>query len=126
MTFYVRSHVQKSFISHLCIFGLSAWVHCLIKGEISYLSMQDILPAHYTPRRTLVGYNKTFHGYCLYDPTSHHITKHCDVIFDEPFSYGPLGSLSSLLANDDSSGGSPHVSMNHDSSSLAGLLVDDS
>lgn len=54
------------------------------------------------------------------------MTEHHDVIFDEPFPHGLPGSLPSLLASDDSSDGSPHVSMDHVSYPLVGSLVDGS
>lgn len=50
------------------------------------------------------------------------MTKHQNVVFDEPFLHGPLESLSSLLSSDDSHFASTELA----SSSLARSLLNDS
>lgn len=55
------------------------------------------------------------------------MTEHHEAIFDEkPFAHDQLGYIPSLVSNDGSSDDCKHVSMEHASYCLAGLLFDDS
>lgn len=112
--------IGKRFLSHTFVsLDQVAWSTHLIKDKIYHLFILLLTGLW-------LAIVRLFQGYCLYDPTCRQMTKHHDVIFDEHFPHGPPRSLPSLLNSNDSSDGSPHVSMKHVSSTLIGSLVDDS
>jgi hypothetical protein len=92
MTPYEKYYGNKLLVSHYRIFGSSAWAH--IPSE----KRNNLEPKIHC--YTLVGYNKVFKAYRLYDPSTHKVIKHIDVSFDEVPTHGLSGSFPLLLTND--------------------------
>jgi hypothetical protein len=77
---YGKWYGNKSSVFHFRFFGSSAWAHT--PNEVrNILKMPK-------PCYPLVGYKETFQGYRFYDPFTHQVIEHRDVVFDEVPTHG--------------------------------------
>lgn len=89
---YEKWYVNKASIFHFKNCGSSEWAH--IPSE------KKNKPKPKKHHYILVGYNKVSKAYSLYDPSTHKVIEHRDVILDEVPTHYPLGSFPLSITND--------------------------
>ena len=99
MTPYEDWHGQKSNLTHLRIFGSTAYMH-VPKDERSKLDSKSL-------KRRFIGYSETQKAFRLFDPSSNKVKISRDVIFREESGppqdaeCGAMKTISDLLSDTD-------------------------